>query len=192
MNEVAPLRSLHPAMPLIGAVREILLAQLATLATWAIFLPQPDRAYEHHQMRIAAKRLRYSLDMCAEILPAELLECIKDLKVLQDALGELHDIDVQFESIEQAIDTLHQPRKRKRREEDRVRDAAQRISLEALASVTAERRSALHHRSLAVWQDIETRDVFAHLRHTFGNFTTLPEAALYDPPYSLDGGNIHE
>ena len=48
----------------------------------------------HHQMRIAAKKLRYTLEAFQVILPLQVKEIEKGVKKLQDLLGEVHDCDV--------------------------------------------------------------------------------------------------
>ena len=56
-------------------------------------LRDPARADEHHAMRIAAKRLRYTLEAFAPLYD-ELKAELKAIKRLQEALGQLHDCDV--------------------------------------------------------------------------------------------------
>ena len=55
---------------------------------------QPEHNTELHAMRIAAKRLRYTLEIFAELYPDTLKPPIKAVKEMQDLLGDLHDSDV--------------------------------------------------------------------------------------------------
>ena len=87
-NSIAS-RALRPDMPFALAAHETLNAHLATLFVWSAFLRQADCVHEHHQMRIASKRLRYSLDAFAEVLPAGTERCLDDLKALQTAKADL-------------------------------------------------------------------------------------------------------
>lgn len=48
----------------------------------------------HHEMRIKAKRLRYTMEIFSGIYPGELKKEISMMKRFQDALGEVHDYDV--------------------------------------------------------------------------------------------------
>jgi CHAD domain-containing protein len=163
-------------MPFAAAARETLHSQLAALFVWAAFLPQPDRAHEHHQMRIAVKRLRYTLDLFGEILPAPALGCLDDLKRLQEELGALHDLDTLFLSIEDAM--LHETpaTSTKRYEVKRARLAQQRTSLEALLSATAAERDAQHQRSLNLWQETLAHDAFAPLQATLHALDAVPDS----------------
>jgi putative phosphoesterase len=55
---------------------------------------RPKAIKEHHQMRIAAKRLRYTLEIFSIAYDERLKVYIKHLKRVQDVLGEMHDCDV--------------------------------------------------------------------------------------------------
>lgn len=56
-----------------------------------------DDAYDVqalHNLRIAAKRLRYTLEIFAETFPEENTAIIKEVERIQEELGALHDSDV--------------------------------------------------------------------------------------------------
>ncbi len=57
----------------------------------------------HHRMRISAKRLRYTLEICDMVLDGELKETIKVIKKVQTYLGDIHDCDVWEEYLERFI-----------------------------------------------------------------------------------------
>jgi CHAD domain-containing protein len=54
----------------------------------------PERAADLHQMRIAAKHLRYTLEVFEPLYKRALRKPIKVVKEIQDLLGEVHDCDV--------------------------------------------------------------------------------------------------
>lgn len=64
-------------------------------------VPHPEMAHELHQMRIAAKWLRYTLETFAPLYASELKVFIDSIKEVQDLLGELHDCDVWLETLPQ-------------------------------------------------------------------------------------------
>ncbi|WP_406670190.1 CHAD domain-containing protein [Methanolobus sp. ZRKC4] len=55
---------------------------------------------KYHQLRIDVKILRYTLEFFKEVLGSESKGLIKDLKVLQDNLGDMHDTVVALELLE--------------------------------------------------------------------------------------------
>src|SRR5581483_5995178 len=63
----------------------------------------PEAAEEIHQVRIAAKKLRYLLEILAPTLGAAGTRLVKDLKGLQDRLGDFHDDSVLDEALRAMI-----------------------------------------------------------------------------------------
>ena len=57
-------------------------------------LNTPDAVAAHHKMRIAAKRLRYTLEICDVAFEKQLKEYTKVVKRVQTLLGDIHDCDV--------------------------------------------------------------------------------------------------
>ena len=62
--------------------------------SYEVYLHNPEYVKELHQMRIAAKQLRYALEIFAPIYPDQLVESIKSARQTQQILGEIHDCDV--------------------------------------------------------------------------------------------------
>ena len=178
--------TLRPDMPFGLAAHETLSAQLATLFVWSAFLATADRVHEHHQMRIAAKQLRYGLDAFAEVLPASIASVLDDIKALQVTLGNLHDLDTLFLSIEDAMIQGTSRKKRKRNEAIRARQARQRISLEKLVSATAAERDVQHRRCLALWRDLVARDAFAPLQRALSNLAALALVSTAPTPLTAE------
>ncbi|MFA5772407.1 MAG: YfcE family phosphodiesterase [Thermoplasmata archaeon] len=58
-----------------------------------------DEAEKHHQTRIAAKRLRYTMEIFQALYDDKLGSEIATFKEIQDVLGEMHDCDVWVEYI---------------------------------------------------------------------------------------------
>jgi CHAD domain-containing protein len=67
---------------------------LEELVSYEESLHQPDAKSEHHAMRIAAKRLRYRLEIFRPLYGKDISGAIRVTKHLQTLLGELHDCDV--------------------------------------------------------------------------------------------------
>ncbi|MEN6449585.1 MAG: CHAD domain-containing protein [Thermoguttaceae bacterium] len=77
-----------------------ILRQLDNLLGREDALKNPDDREGHHAMRIAAKRLRYALEICRPLYPGGLDEPIEEIKRVQTLLGEIHDCDVWIEQLD--------------------------------------------------------------------------------------------
>ncbi|HMK82760.1 MAG TPA: YfcE family phosphodiesterase, partial [Candidatus Bathyarchaeia archaeon] len=55
------------------------------------FVHDESAVVKHHELRIAAKRLRYTMEIFSPLYKGELKEQISLMKQLQDVLGEIHD-----------------------------------------------------------------------------------------------------
>jgi CHAD domain-containing protein len=63
---------------------------------------QPDDIEGLHQLRIAYKELRYSIELLADALPIDARAMLEPATIFQKRLGELHDVDVAIEVIRHA------------------------------------------------------------------------------------------
>ncbi len=68
--------------------------RLKALQAYAPYVPQPECSTELHAMRIAAKRLRYTMQACASLYPDALKVPVRTARALQTMLGDIHDCDV--------------------------------------------------------------------------------------------------
>ncbi len=68
--------------------------RLEEMYDWVQYVDNPYHSKELHSLRIAAKRLRYTLEVFEETLPKQSKSIVQDLTQLQDELGLLHDSDV--------------------------------------------------------------------------------------------------
>lgn len=91
-----------------------------------------------HELRIACKRLRYTLEFFDDVLGEQARNVARTATDLQDALGEVHDADVWTEII-----TAHADR--------RNDDAATRRACKALTRHLAERRDVRLAAAVKTW-----------------------------------------
>ena len=73
--------------------------RLQVLCSLAPFLNIPAAVIQHHSMRVAAKRLRYAMEIFKKLYGDDLDRFIRAIKGLQDHLGALHDADIWVETI---------------------------------------------------------------------------------------------
>lgn len=70
--------------------------RLQELYDWSNSVDTPYAVRELHNLRIAAKRLRYTLEVFEDALPAACNAIRQELEQLQEELGDLHDSDVRI------------------------------------------------------------------------------------------------
>ena len=87
-------RGLKPDMSLRQVARRVLGVRIAEFYSYAPFIHDPARVTELHDMRIAAKRLRYTLELFRAALPPAAAGVIEQVKDMQEVLGQIHDADV--------------------------------------------------------------------------------------------------
>ena len=94
MAKAKSLAELDPNAPTGQNARRIAHIRLDEMYGWAANV---DKAFEIrglHNLRIAAKRLRYTLEIFEDVLPPTCQAIANDLAQMQDELGALHDSDV--------------------------------------------------------------------------------------------------
>lgn len=94
MGKPHNVEGLKPETATLDAARRIIAVRLAEVDSYAAAVGDPSAATEHHDIRIAAKRLRYTMEAFSFLFPAEFGELIKQVRHIQDLLGRIHDYDV--------------------------------------------------------------------------------------------------
>ena len=74
--------------------RLIAKSRLEEMYSWEASTSHPYNVQGLHNLRIAAKRLRYTLELFRDALPQECGPMIKEVEQIQEELGTLHDLDV--------------------------------------------------------------------------------------------------
>lgn len=126
-----------------------------------------------HELRIAAKRLRYAIELLAPCFPRSISTHAKRAARIQAALGDLHDCD---SWIVHLGDEIVPARKEKATE--------QVAALTWLLNHFAKLRTKHLHRAFARWKEWETHDTSDKLRATINNQKPAqPQpATLPEPP----------
>jgi hypothetical protein len=163
--------------PLEENVRLIVEVRLDELVSFTPRVFDPDEVQALHDMRIAAKRLRYILELFAPRLGDEATRAAKAAKKLQDLLGEIHDCDVNVPLVEAHVERLRLEDAAAVREAagarardldpSNVRTAPHRLhyrGLEALDTYLRARRQVLYARFLRDWARLEEQGFEANLR----------------------------
>ena len=158
-------KKLDPEAPLVDNAARILRVRLDEMRSFAPEALEPDAEKAQHDMRIAAKRLRYVLEVTGFCFGRSAGTARRRAKELQEILGEIHDCDVTIPVVQAQLDDL------------RARDAAARAAagdahdlppeavrqapnrrryrgVEAVATYAAARRELLYGRFIETWSDL--------------------------------------
>jgi CHAD domain-containing protein len=94
MAKAKPITGLDPHAPTGENARIIARTRLEEMYSWSEYVDNPYYVKELHDLRIAAKRLRYTLEVFEDFLPDASKPIVEELTKIQDELGILHDSDV--------------------------------------------------------------------------------------------------
>ena len=94
MAKAKPLTSLDPQAPAYQMARRAVFVRMDEMYSLSAGVDSPYEVRGLHNLRIAAKRLRYTLEIFEEVLPPACHAFADELAQLQDELGALHDSDV--------------------------------------------------------------------------------------------------
>lgn len=157
------------ALPLIaidryGPLREnaplMLHIRLAEMYRFATYIQDPGRVDELHAMRIAAKRLRYTLEIFAPVLQngsGKLFDTIyRQVKSIQEQIGEIHDADVRVPLLSDFLAAHAATRPEVR------------IGLEKLIASQRSQRESLYTDFLAYWKKLERQGFRARFLRMLG------------------------
>jgi CHAD domain-containing protein len=189
-------KGLEPEGTLADNAERIVRVRLDELQSFIPRALDPDEVTALHDMRIAAKRLRYILEVTADsCFGPYAATALKRTKELQDLLGEIHDCDEQLPRIMDRMEELRAAdarvvRERAPRDADdldpkyatRTANARAWRGLETMAIYLKARRELLYGRFLELWTRLE-RDGF-RARLVFAASERPPEPAT---PPSQDG-----
>jgi CHAD domain-containing protein len=107
-----PLHKLtHPTKPLRFSA-PVLLVRLNEMLEWATDIQDPARVSELHNMRISAKRLRYTMELFLPTLGQGGKGILKTVEEIQEQIGAIHDCDVLIPELQ---DTIEREMKRERK-----------------------------------------------------------------------------
>ena len=159
----------------------VILKRLEDLERFSESLYHPLKVKPLHKMRIAAKHLRYALELFGDCWGPSTATLAKRIAELQSSLGKLHDCDVWIESLGHAA-THPMP----------AVDFDYRATAVWLLGHFLKLRSKHVSEALSQWKDWETKAVSSQLRQTILSIpspTQAPSQARVDGPRANAGDN---
>ena len=145
-----------PEAPFRDGVDKTLAVRLRELDSFSELAQDPREAVVLHDMRIAAKRVRYVLEVAEPVLPG-VKPRVKAAKQLQELLGELHDCDELLPLVEAHVERLREEDAAAARAGEALPNRRKYRGLEALRAHTVARRAALHDEFVAKWPKLRKR-----------------------------------
>jgi CHAD domain-containing protein len=135
---------LEPSLELAYAARRIIAVRVGELYSLAPAALDEHNPTALHELRIAAKRLRYVLEIVGFCLDESAAEATRRVRKLQTVIGEIHDYDVMLARIEHTRGTKRKGTRR-------------------LTSRLSERRAASFARFATLWAAIDAEGLQARL-----------------------------
>jgi CHAD domain len=152
-------KGLDCAAPLGDNAQRIVAVRLDELCSFVPRALNPGEVEALHDMRIAAKRLRYVLEVTHPCFGPYAREAVKRAKELQDLLGDIHDCDVHVPEVLALMDRLRDDEVRMVRAGGAPAHADAWRGLNALVVHLRVRREELFGEFIAFWTQLQ-RDGF--------------------------------
>lgn len=151
-----------PSLPLYQLAAQAITQRLDIFLACEASIFDPKNIHELHQMRIEAKRLRYTLEIFATLYPGECKSELKAIKSVQELLGDIHDCDVWTEFLPEFI-TQETYRALEYHGHTRAMNIL-RPGLQHFLQLQQQTRAELYQRFLVEWQSLQQENVWPQLR----------------------------
>lgn len=197
--------------PVLANARKIIDVRLEEMLEFGKHAHDPSRIEEIHNLRIAAKRLRYTLEMFRFAFPKKLGSLISEVKEVQEHIGDMRDADVMIERVAGILDSERTARAERLRQiaeattrgtpaqrHQRIKSAVNgptfardEIALFTMIAYRAQERDEAYDRFVRHWERLEATDFPTRLRRITGIIEPeepeQPKEAVADDPETDTG-----
>jgi CHAD domain-containing protein len=164
---------------------EVIEARLEELLEVGDSVYHPFKFEPLHRARIAAKRLRYALELFSSCWGGGLKPLAREFTKLQDALGDLRDCDTWIADLGPRLDRRRDPSEAIVL---RAADLSVRPAAAWLLSHFTKERGGHFSSALTLWQEWEAENFFGRVRETLHDSqATAPEAPASEPAPTSQG-----
>lgn len=170
------------------AGREVITARVAALQELSDSLHHPFDIEPLHAMRIAAKRLRYAMELFAPCWGGKLTACSREVAELQTSLGELRDCDIWIADLGARLDRNRAESTDSAPNSADEQGQVRRAAVWLLNHFTKERGKHFRQ-SLARWEKWETTAFFARMESVLNKAqeaTIDPNAEAVNPEETVN------
>ncbi|MES2459543.1 MAG: CHAD domain-containing protein [Armatimonadota bacterium] len=155
MAKAVPIHKLTQTKGLLLDSALVLMVRLQEMMDFADAIHSPENVEDLHRMRVAAKRLRYTLELFAPALDkngeSDLLDRVTEI---QERIGVIHDRDVLFPLVQDTLEAETEREKRASKKRGAVSGPPPFLAAEGLAALTArtrDERNRLYAEFIAFW-----------------------------------------
>ncbi|HVQ01534.1 MAG TPA: YfcE family phosphodiesterase [Candidatus Thermoplasmatota archaeon] len=140
------------------------------------FIDQEDEIKKHHEMRIAAKHLRYTMEHFSPLYDKQLISYIDMMKQFQDVLGEMHDCDVWCAYIPAVLDTVKQPSNEKPEGKASKQQTDLETGLALFLKFIRTRRHTLYTEFVQYWEKNTSNNMITSLKELMWYKAVIPRS----------------
>ena len=138
--------------------------RLSTLLAFEPWVSHKEAVAEHHATRIAAKKLRYTLEVYAPVYRLSLKKPIRRVKAVQEILGDLHDCDVWIDTITRLL--LRERSHLRTGNEEKRPDTNTLSSLKIFLAEREKERQQIYRHFVRYWASLQRAHLWETLRTT--------------------------
>jgi CHAD domain-containing protein len=157
-----PRQGLAFGIPTLAAFR--IESRLETLLSYEPWVSHADAVAEHHATRIAAKKLRYTMEIYGPVYRLGLAKPHARVKRIQEILGDLHDTDVWIDHITRVL--LRERSRFRSDNEEKRPDTNVLASLKVFLQDREKERILLHRQFMRYWESLARSGLWDELRTT--------------------------
>src|ERR1051325_6000243 len=176
LGDATATRAGSPAITFLTMSQQIILDRLKEFEALSNGLLNPFEIETLHDMRIAAKRLRYAIELFQQCWGRSISGYAKRIARIQTALGDLHDCDVWIESLGKHIINA-----RRHKQQDQL------AALMWLLSHLVKLRTKHLRQAFARWREWETHEASEKLRAALSNGARM---LRFGPARSVTNENL--